>query len=226
VENGEKCLAFLRKQGEYQNARTPDLILLDLNMPIMNGRQVLAEMIKDDHLKGLPVVILTTSEQEQEILKMYNMRCSSYIVKPVDFEQFLKVVRGIAEYWFTIVVLPNVGLTEKAPPPRAPEQPAKLGLGIILSAGTPVFQRSRPTFQLFRVDCGSSFGARPIARHLRRMTTAAHAFKNNQQRAISLNSHKQPCNLEPPAQDPPGDGMLYRRVNPGFAPCLNPAHLN
>jgi CheY-like chemotaxis protein len=114
VEDGEKCLAFLRKQGEYQNAPTPDLILLDLNMPKMGGREVLAEMIKDDHLKGLPVVILTTSEQEQEILKMYNMRCSSYIVKPVDFEQFLKVVRAIAEYWFTVVVLPNVGLTEKA----------------------------------------------------------------------------------------------------------------
>jgi two-component system, chemotaxis family, response regulator Rcp1 len=117
VEDGEKCLAFLRKQGEYQNAPTPDLILLDLNMPKMSGREVLAEMIKDDHLKALPVVILTTSEQEQEILKMYKMRCSSYIVKPVDFDQFLKVVRTIAEYWFTVVVLPNVGLTEKATAP-------------------------------------------------------------------------------------------------------------
>jgi CheY-like chemotaxis protein len=117
VEDGEKCLAFLRKQGEYQNAPTPDLILLDLNMPKMSGREVLAEMIKDDHLKALPVVILTTSDQEQEVLKMYNMRCSSYIVKPVDFDQFLKVVRTIAEYWFTVVVLPNVGLTEKATAP-------------------------------------------------------------------------------------------------------------
>jgi len=117
VEDGEKCLAFLRKQGEYQNVPTPDLILLDLNMPRMSGQEVLAEMIKDDHLKGLPVVILTTSEQEQEVFKMYNMRCSSYIVKPVDFDQFLKVVRTIAEYWFTVVVLPKVGSTEKATAP-------------------------------------------------------------------------------------------------------------
>jgi len=83
-------------------------------MPKMSGREVLAEMIKDDHLKALPVVILTTSEQEEEVLKMYKMRCSSYIVKPVDFDNFVNVVRGIAEYWFTVVVLPKVTLTEKA----------------------------------------------------------------------------------------------------------------
>jgi DNA-binding NarL/FixJ family response regulator len=99
-------------------------------MPKMSGREVLAEMIKDDHLKGLPVVILTTSEQEQEILKMYNMRCSSYIVKPVDFEQFLKVVRASAEYWFTVVALPNVGHHRKSEGPRADlRSPEKLGLG-------------------------------------------------------------------------------------------------
>jgi CheY-like chemotaxis protein len=114
VEDGEKCLAFLRKQGEYENVPTPDLILLDLNMPKMGGREVLAEMIKDERLNGLPVVILTTSEQDEEVLKMYKMRCSSYIVKPIDFDQFLKVVRAIAEYWFTVVVLPKVALPENA----------------------------------------------------------------------------------------------------------------
>jgi CheY-like chemotaxis protein len=113
VEDGEKCLAFLRKEGEYQNVPTPDLILLDLNMPKMSGREVLAEMIKDERLKGLPVVVLTTSEREEEVLKMYKMRCSSYIVKPVDFDKFLQIVRTIAEYWFTVVVLPKPASTEK-----------------------------------------------------------------------------------------------------------------
>ena len=130
VKDGENCLAFLRKQGEYENVPTPDLLLLDLNMPKMSGREVLAEMIKDDNLKGLPVVILTTSEQEQEVLAMYNMRCSSYIVKPVDFDQFLKVVRAIAEYWFTVVVLPNVGLDGKSNGSRPGlGSPEKIALG-------------------------------------------------------------------------------------------------
>jgi chemotaxis family two-component system response regulator Rcp1 len=114
VGNGEECMAFLRKQGKYVDAPTPDLILLDLNMPKMSGEQVLAEMLKDESLKGLPVVILTTSEQAEEVLKMYKMRCSSYIVKPVDLEQFLKVVRSITEYWFTVVVLPKGASAEKA----------------------------------------------------------------------------------------------------------------
>ena len=114
VRDGEQCLAFLRKQGEYTGVPTPDLILLDLNMPKVNGREVLAEMMRDEKLKSLPVVVLSTSEEGEEILKMYQMRCSSYIVKPVDFDQFLKVVRAIADYWFTVVVLPTTGSTAKA----------------------------------------------------------------------------------------------------------------
>jgi CheY-like chemotaxis protein len=114
VRDGEECLDFLRKQGKFIGAPTPDLILLDLNMPKVGGEQVLAEMLKDESLRSLPVVILTTSEQAEEVLKMYKMRCSSYIVKPVDFDQFLKVVRAITEYWFTIVVLPKAAAIEKA----------------------------------------------------------------------------------------------------------------
>jgi two-component system, chemotaxis family, response regulator Rcp1 len=114
VRDGEECLAFLRKQGKYADVPTPDLILLDLNMPRVDGREVLAEMVKDESLNGIPVVVLTTSANDEEILKMYKLRCSSYIVKPVDFEQFLRVVRSVAEYWFTVVVVPTRASTEKA----------------------------------------------------------------------------------------------------------------
>ena len=106
AKNGEECMAFLRKQGQFAQAPTPDLILLDLNLPIMDGREVLTEISGDANLRHLPVVILTTSADEQEILKMYQLRCSSYIVKPVDFEKFLLAIRTITEYWFTVVVLP------------------------------------------------------------------------------------------------------------------------
>ncbi len=107
VENGEACMAFLRKQGEYESAPTPDLVLLDLNLPLMDGREVLKHIVADENLRHLPVVILTTSADEQDILNMYNLRCSSYIVKPVDFDQFVRVIHSIGDYWFTIVHLPN-----------------------------------------------------------------------------------------------------------------------
>jgi two-component system, chemotaxis family, response regulator Rcp1 len=124
VKDGVECMAFLRKEGEYANAPTPDLILLDLNMPRMGGREVLGEMVADETLRCLPVVVLTTSAQDEEILKMYNLRCSSYIVKPVDFEQFVHAVRSIAEYWFTVVVLPTGALAEKAKAQPGSAQPA------------------------------------------------------------------------------------------------------
>jgi two-component system, chemotaxis family, response regulator Rcp1 len=107
ARDGDECMAFLRKEREYANAPTPDLILLDLNMPRKDGREVLAEVAADETLRHLPVVILTTSAEEQEILKMYKLRCSSYIVKPVDFDQFLRVIQLISDYWFTVVVLPG-----------------------------------------------------------------------------------------------------------------------
>lgn len=107
VRDGEECMRFLLKQAEFADASTPDMVLLDLNMPKMDGREVLAEIVKDDTLRRLPVVILTTSAEEREILDMYRLRCSSYIVKPVDFDQFLGAIRLIGDYWFTVVVLPT-----------------------------------------------------------------------------------------------------------------------
>jgi CheY-like chemotaxis protein len=106
VKDGVECMEFLRKQGAYAGAPRPDLILLDLNMPRMNGQEVLAEIVADDALCTLPVIVLTTSTDEEEIVKMYKLGCSSYIAKPVDFEQFLRVVQSLADYWFTVVVLP------------------------------------------------------------------------------------------------------------------------
>lgn len=106
TQDGVECMAFLRKQGPYRDMPTPDLILLDLNMPRMDGREVLIDLVADPALAHLPVVILTTSSEEREILAMYRHRCSSYIVKPVDFEKFVQMIRLIGEYWFTVVTLP------------------------------------------------------------------------------------------------------------------------
>jgi len=107
VDNGEKCMEFLRKQGPYAKAPTPDLILLDLHMPIMDGREVLAEIVKDDRLKHLPVVVLTTSYEAKDIEQMYSLRCNSYITKPIDFNNFVQAISQLAGYWLTLVVLPD-----------------------------------------------------------------------------------------------------------------------
>jgi len=107
VANGEECMAFLRRQAPYIDAPRPDLILLDLNMPRMSGQEVLSQLANDDGLKDIPTVILTTSADEQEILKMYKLRASSYIVKPVSFDEFLRLIRILADYWLTVVVLPT-----------------------------------------------------------------------------------------------------------------------
>lgn len=106
VENGEQCLAFLRKAGPYAEAPTPDLVLLDLNMPVMGGREVLDHIVHDEELRHIPVVILTTSSDEGDVLESYRLRCSSYVTKPVDFEQFLGVIKGLGDYWFSLVVTP------------------------------------------------------------------------------------------------------------------------
>lgn len=107
VDNGEKCMQFLRKQGPYADAPTPDLILLDMNMPVMNGHEVLSALVADEQLRHLPVVVLTTSYEAADIQKMYKLRCNSYITKPVDFENFVEAIGKLAGYWLTVVVTPS-----------------------------------------------------------------------------------------------------------------------
>jgi DNA-binding response OmpR family regulator len=99
-------MAYLRRQGKYAEATRPDLVLLDLNLPKKNGREVLAEVKADDQLRRIPVVVLTTSCAEQDILQTYDLHANCYITKPVNLDQFSAVVRAIEEFWFTIVKLP------------------------------------------------------------------------------------------------------------------------
>ena len=106
VEDGVQAMAFLRRQGEYAKSPRPDLVLLDLNLPKMNGREVLAEIKQDPDLRRIPVVILTVSKAEQDILKTYNLYANCYITKPVDLDQFLEVVKSIENFWLTVVMLP------------------------------------------------------------------------------------------------------------------------
>ncbi|KKN13280.1 hypothetical protein LCGC14_1007900 [marine sediment metagenome] len=108
VTDGVEAMAFLRKEGKYSEKPRPDLILLDLNLPKKDGREVLAEIKQDEQLKRIPVIILTVSETEEDVLKTYNLHANCYITKPVDLEQFLKVVKTTENFWFTIVTLPNL----------------------------------------------------------------------------------------------------------------------
>ncbi|MEH2061614.1 MAG: response regulator [Nostoc sp.] len=106
VEDGVEAMAFLRKKEKYAKVRHPDIILLDLNLPKKDGREVLAEIKGDENLKRIPVVVLTTSQAEEDILKAYNLYANCYITKPVDFDQFVKIVQSIENFWFAIVKLP------------------------------------------------------------------------------------------------------------------------
>ncbi len=108
VQDGMEAMDFLRKQGKFADATRPDLILLDLNLPRKNGREVLAEIKADESLKCIPVVVLTTSEAEQDILKAYKLHANCYVTKPVDLDQFIKVVQSIENFWMTVVKLPPV----------------------------------------------------------------------------------------------------------------------
>ena len=109
VGDGVEAMAFLRRVGKHANAPRPDVILLDLNLPKKDGREVLAEVKSDDDLKRIPIVILTTSKAEEDILRTYNLHANCYITKPVDLDQFITVVKSIEDFWFTIVKLPPNG---------------------------------------------------------------------------------------------------------------------
>ncbi|MDM8535378.1 response regulator [Desulfobacterales bacterium HSG17] len=108
AEDGVKAMAFLLREGQYSNAVRPDLILLDLNLPRKDGREVLAEIKNHEELKRIPVVVLTTSQSEEDILNTYNLHANCYISKPVDLDSFLNVIQSIENFWLKIVKLPPV----------------------------------------------------------------------------------------------------------------------
>jgi CheY-like chemotaxis protein len=107
VRDGEEAIQFLRREGEYADAPRPGLILLDLNLPRRDGRQVLAELKADDELRVIPVVVLTTSEAEEDIARSYSLHANAYVSKPVDFDRFIEVIRQIDDFFVTVVKLPN-----------------------------------------------------------------------------------------------------------------------
>jgi CheY-like chemotaxis protein len=106
ASDGEEAMAFLRRQGAFARMPTPDLILLDLNLPRRDGREVLEEIKNDPALKHIPVVILTSSQAEEDIIRSYQLHANCFITKPVDLEQLTRVVQGIEQFWFTLVKLP------------------------------------------------------------------------------------------------------------------------
>jgi CheY-like chemotaxis protein len=107
VNDGVTAMEFLRKEGQYSDAPTPDLVLLDLNLPRMDGREVLQALKKDESLRRIPVVVLTTSEAEEDVLRSYSLHANAYVTKPVDFARFIEVVRQIDEFFVSVVRLPQ-----------------------------------------------------------------------------------------------------------------------
>lgn len=107
VEDGVRALAFLRREGEYARKPRPDIILLDLNLPKKDGREVLEEIKSDTSLRRIPVVVLTTSTSQEDVQKTYDLHANSYVTKPADLEQFIQVVKSLDDFWFSIVKLPK-----------------------------------------------------------------------------------------------------------------------
>ncbi|GAA0592658.1 response regulator [Caenispirillum bisanense] len=109
VQDGIEAMSFLRRESPYGEVPRPDLVLLDLNLPRKDGREVLAEIKEDPHLRRIPVIVLTTSQAETDISRSYELHANCYIVKPVDFDRFIDVVRGIEDFWCSLVKLPPTG---------------------------------------------------------------------------------------------------------------------
>jgi two-component system, chemotaxis family, response regulator Rcp1 len=109
VKDGVEAMQFLRREGKYQDVPRPDIILLDLNLPKKDGREVLQDIKNDDALKRIPVVVLTTSKAEEDVLRTYNLHANCYVTKPVDLEKFIVVVKSIDVFWLTVVTLPPNG---------------------------------------------------------------------------------------------------------------------
>lgn len=107
VEDGDEAILYLRGEGQFSGVLRPDIILLDLNLPKKDGREVLEEIKNDDDLKNIPVVVLTTSKAEADVLKSYNLHANAYVTKPVDFDQFIKVIKSIEDFWLEVVRLPS-----------------------------------------------------------------------------------------------------------------------
>ena len=107
AKDGVEALEFLRRRGKFSDAPRPDIILLDLNLPKKDGREVLSEIKSDDDLKRIPVVILTTSKAEEDVLRSYQLHANCYVTKPVDLEKFIVVIQSIDRFWLTVVTLPN-----------------------------------------------------------------------------------------------------------------------
>ncbi|MBI5178999.1 MAG: response regulator [Nitrospinae bacterium] len=107
VKDGEEAMDFLLQRGDYKDAPRPDLILLDLNLPRRDGREVLGDIKKDDRFKRIPVVVLTSSNEERDVFQSYNLYANCYITKPIDMEKFLQVIQSIEHFWLSVVKLPN-----------------------------------------------------------------------------------------------------------------------
>jgi CheY-like chemotaxis protein len=107
VADGEEAMQFLKNEGKYAGKPRPDLVVLDLNMPRKDGRETLAEIKSDPDLKRIPVVILTISDAEEDVVKSYDLHANAYVTKPIDLEQFTRIVKEIENFWFTVVKLPN-----------------------------------------------------------------------------------------------------------------------